>query len=128
VGKEEPPREPPSPDSPGPAAGAGERSEEERVLRCARCGHALARARDAIEVSGAHVHEFSNPSGVAYRIGCFAAAPGCAAFGDPETFFSWFPGHAWQIAVCAACAQHVGWSFTRETGGFYGLILARLAE
>ena len=83
-----------------------------------------------MDVAGAHVHDFSNPSGVPYRIGCFAAADGCAPAGARETFFSWFPGHAWQIALCAACTLHVGWSFTPDSGaaGFHGLILDRLAS
>jgi hypothetical protein len=127
VGKEDLERERP-PASPDHAASVSERPREDRAVLCARCGHTLAKARDAIEVSGAHVHEFANPSGVAYRIGCFADAAGCAHAGERETFFSWFPGHAWQVALCAACGAHVGWAFMSISAGFYGLILANVAS
>lgn len=40
--------------------------------------------------------------------------------------FSWFPGYAWQIAVCNGCNSHVGWKFVATKRGykprkFYGL-------
>lgn len=28
-----------------------------------------------------------------------------------STDFSWFPGYAWQIAVCKKCNTHIGWKF-----------------
>lgn len=53
--------------------------------------------------------------------------------GMPCTQFSWFPGYAWQIAVCKQCNGHLGWKFTVAPGSrnlvpkkFYGLAGARI--
>ncbi|XP_065073286.1 protein cereblon-like [Ochlerotatus camptorhynchus] len=44
----------------------------------------------------------------------------------PSTDFSWFPGYSWQISVCNACNNHIGWKFVTTKRGykpkkFYGL-------
>lgn len=44
----------------------------------------------------------------------------------PSTEFSWFPGYAWQIAVCNKCTTHIGWKFVAVTKNlkpksFFGL-------
>jgi hypothetical protein len=124
--RDSPPPEPPL----GPEArGEGEaRIEEDRALVCAACAHVIARARDRIDVEGAHVHTFVNPSVVPYRIGCFAEAAGVVAVGDESTFWSWFKGCSWQVVVCSRCLAHVGWSFRGDAQAFFGLILDRLAE
>uniref|UniRef100_A0A1B0D3S5 Uncharacterized protein n=1 Tax=Phlebotomus papatasi TaxID=29031 RepID=A0A1B0D3S5_PHLPP len=31
-----------------------------------------------------------------------------------STQFSWFPGYAWKITVCARCQRHLGWQFVAE--------------
>jgi hypothetical protein len=98
----------------------------EAVLRCKACGHIVAFERDAIEVTGRHVHRFVNPAGEAFEVGCFREAAGCSAWGAAETFWTWFPGHAWRVALCARCTVHLGWSYEGEGSRFYGLILARL--
>lgn len=69
-----------------------------------------------------------NPAGIVYRIGCFREAPGCAEVGGESAYWSWFPGYTWQIVVCAACTEHLGWRFRADDSTFWGLILARLAE
>jgi hypothetical protein len=102
------------------------RVEPDRVVRCRACGHAVTKRAARIEVDGTHVHERANPSGFLYRIGCFREAPGCGAAGDASTFFSWFPGYAWQLALCAGCGVHLGWSFRNDASAFFGLILERL--
>jgi hypothetical protein len=80
-----------------------------------------------VAVDGSHRHVFANPHGHVFEIGCFAAAPGCAAVGSPTSDFSWFPGTLWQIAVCVACGLHLGWRYIQSDGvTFYGLILDRL--
>lgn len=100
---------------------------EDGWLRCTACGQPIAREKARIEVDGKHVHSFVNPAGHEYTIGCFAEAPGCAGEGEESTFWSWFPGFAWRIALCAACGAQLGWSFRREAGAFWGLIIERIA-
>jgi hypothetical protein len=113
-----------------PRGGGAVETREERVLRCARCSHALALEKDRASPDGKHVHVFVNPSGIEYTIGCFREAAGCVGWGEPSSFWSWFPGHAWRMALCGACTAHVGWSFVAvadESQGFFGLILDRIA-
>ena len=68
-----------------------------------------------------------NPSGVDFHVGCFEPAPGCITEGAPTLYWTWFPGCAWQLALCRACHAHLGWRFTGEQT-FWGLILDRLVE
>jgi hypothetical protein len=100
----------------------------ERQLVCAACGQAVTHPRLRIEVNGAHEHTFINPEGVIYRIGAFSAASGAVDVGPPSTYFSWFAGHAWRVAICKRCTVHLGWSFRAEGSRFVGLILERLRE
>jgi hypothetical protein len=81
-----------------------------------------------IDVNGSHEHTFINPEGVIYRIGAFSAAAGAVDVGPPSTYFSWFAGHAWRLAICKRCTTHLGWSFRAEESVFVGLILERLRE
>jgi hypothetical protein len=99
--------------------------DEERAVRCRRCGHELARLRDREPLDGAATRSFVNPHGLVFEIAAFRAAAGCAAEGEPSSFWTWFPGHAWQLALCGRCAAHVGWRFTGPST-FYGLLLDRI--
>jgi hypothetical protein len=109
---------------------AAEASGDE-VVRCRRCGHPIARASDAIDVDGAHVHLFVNPAALEFRIGCYREAGGCKPWGDAESFWSWFPGFAWRMGSCKQCGVHVGWAYERiadgSASGFFGIILDRVA-
>lgn len=98
---------------------------DDAELRCAQCEHPITRASLRTERHGKHEHAFMNPSGVPYRIALYSDAPGCAAYGEMESTFSWFPGHAWRIALCARCQTHVGWSFHGDAS-FFGLIVERI--
>jgi len=98
----------------------------EEWVRCAVCGHALAREASRIEVDGRHVHTFVNPAGHEFTITCFSEVPGARGEGEESTFWSWFRGFAWRIARCASCGAHVGWFFRREASVFWGLIAANL--
>ncbi len=113
----------------GPGPGAAQRPAEEPWIRCRACGAGIARPADRIALGGRHRHRFANPYGIVFEIGCFGAADGCLAVGNPTEEFTWFSGYAWQVALCAACRTHLGWRFS-ATGGsrFFGLIVERLVE
>jgi hypothetical protein len=85
-------------------------------------------AAHRITVQGQAQHEFVNPAGLRFVIGCFAAAPGVVAVGEPSAVWTWFPGYEWQAVVCRACSAHLGWSYARGEDRFFGLILERLLE
>ena len=108
-----------------PVATNDTRERERNVLRCRACDAEIADEDDRIEMSGAHAHTFVNPHGHVFEVGCFARAPGCAPLGPASAFFSWFPGYAWRVVVCAQCRTHLGWSFG-EAPDFFGLVLPRL--
>lgn len=103
-------------------AGAGAR------LACRRCLSVVTDASQRIAVGGAHAHHFVNPHGVEFDVGCFADASGCVTVGEASTYWSWFPGFAWLVEVCALCGTHLGWLFLSPDALFHGLILDRLVE
>jgi hypothetical protein len=118
-------------DGRGPAAAAPapveeKRSAPERAIVCASCGHAITSERERIRILEAHEHRFMNPAGSLFHIGCFARADGCLAVGPPSDDYPWFPGFAWQVALCGACAEHLGWHFRSASDSFFGLRLERL--
>jgi hypothetical protein len=100
-------------------------TEDERWLRCVSCGARVTRESARISVNGRHEHEFMNPSGIRYVVGCYSTAPGCTPEGERSRVWTWFPGHAWQIERCRRCMAHLGWSF-HGVGSFFGLIRDRL--
>jgi hypothetical protein len=103
-------------------------SREDRAVLCAACNHVLTNTSARIEVDGAHEHAFANPDGHTFRIACFREAPGCAGFGDASTFWTWFEGYGWRVALCVACTSHVGWSYERTSSTFHGLITTRIKD
>jgi hypothetical protein len=111
-----------------PGEEPGKTTARAHEIVCARCGATITHERESIAVSGQHLHQFVNPSGMLFRIRCFAEAPGVAAVGESSAFFSWFPGHAWRAVVCAACLTHLGWRFEGEAATFHGLIADRIAS
>ncbi len=127
--KEGPPRDDRD-DARGPEAQrVAVRDDVAPVLRCGACDAPITRPADRIERFGAHLHDRVNPAGHAFTIGCFQRADGARELGAPSDEFPWFPKHAWQIAVCAACMQHLGWYFVSpSTPPFFGLIVDRLVE
>lgn len=104
----------------------GDAVHRERRLFCARCRHPITAQEQRIAVNGGEEHDFTNPHGIAFHIGCFREAPGCTAPGLATTEHTWFPGYAWEVAYCARCGTHMGWLFKSPADGFYGLIMARL--
>lgn len=99
---------------------------QSRRLLCAACRHAVTDPNQRIAVQGAHEHNFTNPHGITFHIGCFRDASGCAAVGDATTDFSWFPGYTWRVALCMNCQAHLGWRFQMNQDYFHGLIVNRL--
>ena len=104
-------------------------------LHCAQCGHRVTSADSGTEFDGGHAHRFINPSGLHFHIRLFTHAPGCNHEGEPTEYFSWFPGYAWQVAMCGQCRAHLGWAFhcigppgPGEPEGFHGLIVQRLTR
>lgn len=99
-----------------------------QLLACARCLREVTTSQARIAVAGSHEHRFSNPDGVRFQIGCFAGATGCRTVGPRSTYWTWFSGYSWQVEVCGACAQHLGWLFRADAHHFHGLIVDRLVE
>jgi hypothetical protein len=115
-------RQPPAPAKAPLRAGLG----TGRALRCKACGRRITDDAARIEVHGAHEHRCENPHGYRYRVGCFAVAEGLDPWGNASTYWSWFPGYAWQVQHCASCQTLLGWLFTSADARFYGLILDAL--
>jgi len=103
-------------------------SDDKNFLCCAVCQNPITRNRDRIEQNGAHRHVFANPHGYVYQIGCFSQAPGCAAIGQDTSYFSWFPGYSWRVALCNQCLTLLGWAFRNPESQFFGLIVDKLRE
>ena len=102
-------------------------SKASRRIICAACSYPITTERQRIEMNGGHEHRFVNPAGVVFHVGCFQQAPGCVAQGVPTTQFTWFPGFAWNYALCNACSTLLGWKYHgADAGPFFGLILNRL--
>ena len=62
------------------------------LVRCAACKHEISDSEARIAVSGRHDHTCVNPSGLMFRVRCFAYAPGCVGEGEWSDFYSWFKG------------------------------------
>lgn len=100
--------------------------ENEDAIVCAACGHSITAPSSRMMMNQSFTHVFANPHGYVFEIGCFSDAPGSRAVSIPSTEFTWFPGYAWQIAVCQACSTHLGWRFTSQSDVFWGFILEKL--
>ena len=105
---------------------AKQASTDKHRFLCAACNHLITLTVHRICQSGNHQHQFSNPFGIEFIIGCFAAAPGCVQLGPATDEHTWFPGFQWRIALCRNCQTHLGWGFQSSGEAFFGLILDRL--
>ncbi|NGZ05202.1 MAG: hypothetical protein G8237_02485 [Magnetococcales bacterium] len=123
-------RAPKAPDTPRPIPDSPTREQQHAApnrLLCGYCNHPITDETQRIEVSDSHEHTFFNPHGLIFQIGCFRQAPGCLTAGTASMEFTWFPGHAWTLALCGQCQHHLGWMFQQSsTDRFFGLILPRL--
>jgi hypothetical protein len=119
---------PSSPTTAGPQAQDEVREDGGARLACHRCLSIVTDGSQRIAVGGAHAHHVVNPHGFEFLVGCFAGAAGCAAVGEASTYWSWFPGFAWQLDICCGCGEQLGWLFRSADALFHGLILDRLVE
>lgn len=102
-------------------------------MRCRACGQRLAPADARLERHGAHEHTGVNPHGFVFVIACYGQPSGCVGQGTATTYWSWFPGYAWRIALCRGCLAHVGWLFRpaepdADDPPFAGFIQDRIEE
>ena len=100
--------------------------QEKEVIVCAACFQTITEPSKQIIVNRSFRHVFANPHGYIYQIGCFVRAQGCLVVGEETSFFSWFPGYTWQIALCRQCLTLLGWAFRSQESYFFGLILDKL--
>ena len=101
--------------------------ENSKKLYCVFCQYHITSLDKVIAVNGMHSHTFSNPAGYVYTVNCFSAATGCASLGNKTSEYTWFQGYEWQIAICDACQQQLGWLFT-NSDHFYALIHDRITH
>jgi len=102
--------------------------ENDRPLACKQCLTNITRRDLAMTVDDKHKHVFFNPAGQVFEVGCFAAAKNIKMHGVKTEEFTWFPGYSWQVATCTACNAQLGWRYTNNSSGFFGLILSMLVE
>jgi hypothetical protein len=95
---------------------------------CAGCGGFVTSASEKTAIDGHHQHRFMNPDGLRFDIACYRLAPGTAGVGESSSVWTWFPGYVWRAVVCRACALHLGWSYSRDADGFFGLIADHIVE
>ncbi len=100
-----------------------EKREERDFVYCSMCSHVIAKKSDRTEVAGSHDHNFINPYGLEFHIGCYGEALGCAIAGEGVAADTWFPGYQWRLASCEDCRRHLGWYFDSQDAHFYGLIV-----
>lgn len=105
-----------------------DRGDGDRKLVCRVCRSVITRPDLGMAVNGNHKHVFFNPYGMVFELGCFASAKNVVPAGPRSGEFTWFPGYEWQVVACTGCASQLGWRYTGQDGGFYGLILKSLIE
>lgn len=108
-------------------ATAATHTASERRLYCITCHQLVTHLDERIVVNGGTEHTVRNPYGIEFHIGCFKSAYGCRAHGTATGAYTWFPGYAWRLALCANCGLHLGWHYHSNSDDFFGLILSRLS-
>ena len=104
--------------------------ERDEAIVCRACETELSDASAVFSMSDGRV--FVNPHGIVHEVVTVRRARNVEVSGGPTTEFTWYPGYAWEIAWCAGCGAHVGWSFTAVAGGeparFWGLRREAIVE
>lgn len=96
---------------------------------CKRCSTQIASYSDIFAMAKGNVNaNYCNPAGYIHEtLTVHKTLEDSVRIVDrPSTEFSWFPGYAWQIAVCMRCQSHIGWKFIAVTKNlkpktFFGL-------
>lgn len=84
------------------------------LFLCKRCNNKISMYNDIFSMSkGNLAGNYCNPAGYIHETICFykVIESSTRMIDRPSTDFSWFPGYAWQIALCSKCSTHVGWKF-----------------
>lgn len=101
------------------------RIEFQNIL-CASCLFRITSTEFTYFVNGQHEFTFKNPSSLSYSIRLFSKADGCIDIDIPTIQFTWFPGFAWNFAICVNCKTHLGWKYHSNSISFFGLITDKL--
>lgn len=83
-------------------------------FKCKRCRNPIAIYDDIFAMAKGNVNaNYCNPAGYIHEtLTVKKTLENSLKMVDrPSTDFSWFPGYAWQIAVCLKCHTHLGWKF-----------------
>uniref|UniRef100_A0A0A9YEK0 Protein cereblon n=1 Tax=Lygus hesperus TaxID=30085 RepID=A0A0A9YEK0_LYGHE len=82
---------------------------------CHTCDNLIGYQKDffAMSVEGAQ-STYVNPGGYVHDTITLSTATNLIIISNPSTEYSWFPGYAWEIAVCCHCQKHIGWKFTSK--------------
>lgn len=94
---------------------------------CKRCKTQIACYSDIFAMAKGNVNaNYCNPAGYIHETLTVKKVldDSLSIVERPSTDFSWFPGYAWQIAICAVCSSHIGWKFTAKNlkpKSFFGL-------
>lgn len=84
-----------------------------QILCCFNCGEEVAHQDDIFSMSQEGPQSaYVNPSGHVHETLTLYTVKGIRTVGASSTEYSWFPGYAWTISVCAHCDHHMGWRFT----------------
>ena len=105
----------------------------DRGIFCARCATRVSHPDAVFRMDPrGPVAAFANPAGFLRRIVTVRVAESLTFAGDPTTNFTWFPGYAWTVALCATCGGHLGWRYDAVSGAtplrFYGLVTEAVHE
>lgn len=83
-------------------------------FKCKRCRSSIAIYDDIFAMAKGNVNaNYCNPAGYIHEtLTVHKILENSLQMVDrASTEFSWFPGYAWQIAICSKCQSHIGWKF-----------------
>jgi hypothetical protein len=101
---------------------------------CAACRTKITDGSAVFGPTGAApVQVFTNPEGRVCQVLTVLHAQSLSLIGPATDEYTWFPGFAWRVALCAHCFSHLGWRYQAIVAGasppvFFGLLLDALVE